>query len=249
MVETKPNHQRNVETVKKQKPKQDSFSRNRRVSPNAFSHTDALVKTERQPSPPYQYGRDLSISPPPSYGYSYSLPEPVIHAPYPQHAPFNTLRPPYHDYASQPQYVPSLPTLPSMPQYEIGPSKTNGYLGEEILGQYETGYTPFASINLPMQQSYPESNVHVSHPKYDFHLLVILPLLHLFDYKLSPRSSCRYGDFLACLCLTSLLMGGFLKTPPLSHSHSFEYSRAGSPALTFPGTPVSIPDSPRLVIR
>jgi hypothetical protein len=38
-------------------------------------------------------------------------------------------------------------------------------------------------------------------------------------------------------------------TPPLSHSHSFEYSRAGSPATIFPGTPSSIPDSPRLVIR
>lgn len=38
-------------------------------------------------------------------------------------------------------------------------------------------------------------------------------------------------------------------TPPLSHSHSFECSRGGSPATMFPGTPVSIPDSPRLIIR
>ncbi|KAL8997256.1 MAG: hypothetical protein Q9169_003449 [Polycauliona sp. 2 TL-2023] len=39
-----------------------------------------------------------------------------------------------------------------------------------------------------------------------------------------------------------------LHTPPLSHSHSFEYSRAGSPTL-FPGTPVSGSTSPRLTIR
>lgn len=39
-----------------------------------------------------------------------------------------------------------------------------------------------------------------------------------------------------------------IHTPTLSHSHSFEYSRAGSPA-PFPGTPISGSNSPRLVIR
>ena len=55
-----------------------------------------------------------------------------------------------------------------MSQYELGPSKSNGYLDEDVLGQYEAGYTSFGSMDLPMQQSYPDSNVHVNHPEYSF---------------------------------------------------------------------------------
>ncbi|KAK4692735.1 nucleolar protein 4, partial [Lecanoromycetidae sp. Uapishka_2] len=133
--------------VKRQTSKQEPVSRNRRRSPEPYSP----IKQE------YQYGREMSISPPPSYGYSYSLPEPVIHAPYPQHAPFNTLPAPYSSYSSQSQYLPT--TLPSMSPYELGPSKSQ-YLDEEILGHYGTGYAPFAGMELPMQQSYSDSNAH-----------------------------------------------------------------------------------------
>lgn len=170
MVESRPMHQRDDQSVKRQRSKQDATSRSRRRSPEPLSHPYPVVKTERAASPPYQYGRELSISPPPSYNYSYSLPEPVIHTPYPQHAPFNTLPAPYSDYSGQPQYLPPLPTtLPSMPQYDMGPSKNSGYLDEDILSQYDSGYAPFGSMDLPMPQpSYSDSNVHVNHPEYSF---------------------------------------------------------------------------------
>jgi len=199
-IETRPIHQRHEESVRTQRFKQIPQTRNQQRSPETNTHTYPSVKSERSASPIYQYGRELSISPPPSYGYPYTLPEPVIHAPYPQHAAFNSLPAPYPDYSGQPQYLPPLPTtLPSMPQYDLGPSKSNGYLDDDIIGQYDAGYAPFGSVDLPMQQQpYSDSNVH---------------------------------------------------TPPLSHSHSFEHSRTGSPPMTFPSTPVSIPNSPQLVVR
>lgn len=171
MIESRPIHQRHDESVKRQRSKPVSSSRNRRRSPELLSHPHPPVKTERSTSPTYQYGREFSISPPPSYGYSHTLPEPVSYPPYPQHAPFNTLPAPYPDYSRQPQYLPPLPTtLPSMPQYDLGPSKGNGYLDDDILEQYDTGYAPFGSMDLPMQQqSYSGSNVHVNYPEYSFH--------------------------------------------------------------------------------
>jgi hypothetical protein len=54
-----------------------------------------------------------------------------------------------------------------MAQYDLGPSK-NGYLEDEMLGQYETNYAPFGSMDLPMQQSYPDSNAHVNPLEYHF---------------------------------------------------------------------------------
>lgn len=171
VIETRPIHQRHEESVRTQRSKQDSQARNRRRSTETNTHTYPSVKTEQPASPTYQYGRELSISPPPSYGYPYTLPEPVIHAPHLQHAPFNSLPAPYPDYSGQPQYLPPLPaTLPSMPQYDLGPSKSNGYLDDDIMGQYDAGYAPFGSVDLPMQQqSYSDSNVHVNHPEYIFH--------------------------------------------------------------------------------
>ncbi|KAL6718085.1 hypothetical protein ACLMJK_004170 [Lecanora helva] len=171
MLDTKQIHQRQDEGMKRQRSKQEATNRNRRRSPEIYSQPFPTVKTERSVSPPYQYGREISVSPPPSYGYSYSLPEPVIHTPYPQHAPFNTLPAPYPDYPGQPQYLPPIPTtLPSMEQYELGPSKGNGFLDEEIMGHYDSGYTPITSMDLPMQHTYAGSNVHVNHPEYIFQL-------------------------------------------------------------------------------
>ena len=148
--------------VKRQRSKQDSSARGRRRSPEP---SYSPIKYDRSE---VSYSRDLSISPPPSYSYSYSLPEPVVHAPYPQHAPFNTLPAPYPSYSGQPQYLPNT-TLPSMSQYELGPSKSNGYIEEDMLGPYDTSYAPFGSIDLPMQSSYADSNAHVNHPEYQFH--------------------------------------------------------------------------------
>lgn len=163
-------HRRNEEGVKRKPSKQDSASRGRRRSPGSISTPYSTAKNSRPEKSPYHYQRELSISPPPSYNYSYSLPEPVIHAPYPQHSPFNTLPARYPDYSGPSQYLPPLPTtLPSMVPYDAGPSKHNGFLDEDILNQYETGYAPYAGIEVPMQQSYQDSNAHVNHPEYSFH--------------------------------------------------------------------------------
>ena len=56
-----------------------------------------------------------------------------------------------------------------MPSYE--PSKAhNFYDNEEMFSHYNAGtYTPFTSMELPMQSSYAESNIHVNHPEYIFH--------------------------------------------------------------------------------
>lgn len=164
--------QRSDEGVKRQRSKQETTSRGRRRSPEVPLSSRYSEKNDRcSETSPYQYVRELSVSPPPSYNYSYSLPDPVIHAPYPQHTPFNTLPAPFTDYSAQPQYHPLLPTLPSMASYELGPSKHTGYLEEDMLGQYDTGYAPFAGIELPMQQAYQESNAHVNHPEYRFQFL------------------------------------------------------------------------------
>lgn len=170
MIQESQKHRRNEEGVKRKPSKPDSASRGRRRSPEPPFPPYSTPKNGRSEKSPYHYHRELSISPPPSYNYSYSLPEPVIHAPYPQHSPFNTLPAPYPDYSGQPQYLPPLPTtLPSMAPYELGPSKHSGFLDEDILSQYETGYAPFAGIDLPIQQSYQDSNAHVNHPEYIFH--------------------------------------------------------------------------------
>ncbi|MCJ1273601.1 hypothetical protein MMC21_001394 [Puttea exsequens] len=161
MIESKQSHQK--DGVKRQRSKQESASRGRRRSPEPYSP----IKQERTDMASYQYGREMSISPPPSYGYTYSLPEPVAQTPYPQHAgPYNTLPAPYPSYSGQPQYLPT--TLPSMSPYELGPTKSQ-YLDEDFLGQYGGGYTPFAGMEIPMQQSYSDSNAHVNHPEYSFH--------------------------------------------------------------------------------
>jgi uncharacterized protein YdaT len=171
IIESRPIHQKQVDSVKRQRSKQDSSTRNRRRSPEPLQQPYPPVKTERSASPTYQYGRELSISPPPSYGYCHTLSEPLIHPSYPQHAPFHTLPARYSDYSGPPQYLPPLPTtLPSMIHYDLGPSKSNAYLDGDVLDQYDTGYAPFGSIDLPMQQqSYSDANVHVNHPEYSFH--------------------------------------------------------------------------------
>ncbi|MCJ1458318.1 hypothetical protein MMC28_008689 [Mycoblastus sanguinarius] len=163
--------QRNEDGVKKQRIKQEPATRGRRRSPEPLPRQYSSAKDDRSELSSYQYGRELSISPPPSFNYSYSLPEPIIHAPYPQHSPFNTLPAPYPEYSGQPQYLPPLPTtLPSMPSYELSPSKSSGYYDDdEMIGQYGTGYAPFAGIELPVQQPYQDaSNAHVNVPEYSF---------------------------------------------------------------------------------
>jgi len=119
---------------------------------------------------PHQYGRD-SLSPPPSFNYpTYSLPDPTVHSSYPQHTPYNALPSPFPDYPEQAQYLPSVSnTLPSMPSYEPSPPKQGGFFDDEnVLNQYNMAYSPFTSMDIPMQQQYQDSNAHVNIPEYSF---------------------------------------------------------------------------------
>ena len=193
-----------------------------------------------------QYSRDLSSSPPPSYPFSYSLANPTVHAPYSQHGSFQALPAPAPSYTGQSLYLPPLPTtLPSMSPYELGPMKSeNPFEDEGMLGQYGMGYSPLAGMDVG--DTYHDSNPHVSFLK---------PLLSLFLKSfcllLFPTQTEGLGYIFFntdnFTIFNVLANRSWEQTPSLSHSHSFE--RSGSPSLTFPGTPASIPDSPLLTIR
>ena len=113
--------------VKRQKSKQESSARGRRRSPEPLY---SPIKYDRSE---VSYSRELSISPPPSYSYPYSLPEPVVHTPYPQHAPFNTLPAPYPSYSGQPQYF-QLP-CPACHSMSSGHRRATGILRTISLGR------------------------------------------------------------------------------------------------------------------
>ena len=119
----------------------------------------------------HQYTRQLSTSPPPSFTYSqYPGSEaPPLHAPYPQHAPYNTLPAPYPDFPSQPLYLPPLPL--TRPSYENGPVKPEGsYHGDEMISHFNMSYpTSMGGIEVPTtSQSYTDPNAHVNSPEYIF---------------------------------------------------------------------------------
>lgn len=125
------------------------------------------IKSELSPE---QFGRELSVSPPPTFAHSYSLPDPSVHANYYQQPTMNTLPAPYLDYSGSHYSLPPMPTtLPSMSTCEA--SKPHSfYEGEDVLSQYNmASYAPFTSMELPIHQSCPDSNAHVIHPEYSFH--------------------------------------------------------------------------------
>lgn len=112
---------------------------------------------------PCQYSRDLSVSPPPLFSYSYSLPDPVTHAPYPSPS-FQGLPAPVPDYMGHSPYLPSLPvTLPSMAPYEFGRIKLEEQFDDEnVLGHYHMGYPPLTGVDM--------ANVHVNLSDSSYHL-------------------------------------------------------------------------------
>ena len=116
-------------------------------------------------SPPH-YRRDLSMSPPDVMSYSYSLPDPTTHSTYSHQPPFNALPPPSLEYPGHSMYLPSLPTtLPAMTPYGPSPGKNSSLFDDgDIMNQYSVNYTPFTSMELPMQQSYQDSNLNVNIP-------------------------------------------------------------------------------------
>lgn len=150
------------ESNKRRRSKTDGFPHVRQRTPESslptpYSYTPE-VKSEFSPE---QFGRELSVSPPPTFAHSYSLPDPSIHANYYSHPAMSTQPATYADY-SAPQYsLPPMPTtLPSISPYES--SKPTGfYENEDLISQFHMGgYAPFTSMELPMNQSYSDSNAH-----------------------------------------------------------------------------------------
>lgn len=170
-VTTAQPRRKNEEGLKRKKSRNEHTRQNRHASPERSSAQYPSAKEDRSNLFTSQYSRETSGSPPPSLSYSYPLPEPVIHTPYPQHAPFHTLPAPFPDFPGQPLYLPPLPvTLPSMSSYEVGAVKNECLFDEDdMLNQYNMGYSPLTSMDIPTTQSYQDSNAHVNHPEYSFH--------------------------------------------------------------------------------
>ena len=120
-----------------------------------------------------QYKRELSMSPEPPMSYSYSLPDPNMSQSFGHQPSYSTAAQPFHEYANTSPYLPSLPTtLPSMAPYDPSPVKSSHFFDDRnAMNQYNVGYTPFTSMELPMQQPYQESSLNVNHlpDEYGFH--------------------------------------------------------------------------------
>ena len=164
--------QKNENGIKRQK------SRNER--PARMHHTSSDPSTARNARAPdnlsamfsHQYQRDASASPPPSITYSYPSPDPVIHAPYPQHAPYHNSPSAYPDYPNQQVYLPPLPvTLPSMSPYELGLAKNDSLFdGDDMLSQFNISYSPMNSVDTPFSQHYQELDPNVIIPDLSYQL-------------------------------------------------------------------------------
>lgn len=156
--------------VKRQKSKNEKTLQQQRTSPKRPSSTYPATKEDRSSLYNRQYSREMSASPPPYSNYSYPLPEPVMHTPYPQHAAIHTLPPRFPDFQGQTLYLPPLPvTLPSMSSYDLASVKNECLFDDEdMLSQSYMSYSPLANMDIPTTQSYQDSNVHVNHPEYSF---------------------------------------------------------------------------------
>lgn len=120
---------------------------------------------------PSQYTRELSVSPPHHINYSFSLPSPNVSAPFSPPSSYNSVPQPFNEYPSHSPYLPTIPqALPAMSTYEPGSAKTASFFDDgNVVGQYGLGYTPFSSMELPMQPAYSDSNINVNLPdEYNF---------------------------------------------------------------------------------
>ena len=162
--------QSNDKGIKRQKSRNERSSRTRRTSPDPPSTRNIRTTDNFSAMFSPQYQRDASASPPPAITYSYPLPEPVIHAPYPQHTPYHSLPSSYPDYSNQQVYLPPLPvTLPSMSPYELGSAKNDSLFdGDDMLSQFSIGYSPMNSMDIPTSQHYQESDPNVTTPNISY---------------------------------------------------------------------------------
>ena len=167
LVPVSQSRQRDSVPAKKKKSKSEATSPNQYRSPNVPSPQVSSIKSDPSGMFARQHTRQLSTSPPPSFTYSYPMPEPPpLHAPYPQHSSFHSLPAPYPDYQNQSVY---LPPLPSMSSYDSCSTKTDGSFNEdEMMSQFSMSYPPMGGIEAPTTQSYADSHVYVNHPEYSF---------------------------------------------------------------------------------
>ena len=170
--------QRGHDASKRRRSKTESQAQQqqRQRIPEPIS-TPFFPEAKQEFSSPEQFGRELSVSPPPAFGQSYSLPDPSTQAGFYPPSNVHSLPTTYPEYSSPQYYLPHPTTLPSMPPFEASKPGSGYYDSEDMLNQYSVGgYPSFStSMELPMQQSYPDSNVHVNHPEYSFHFQYPLP--------------------------------------------------------------------------
>ena len=123
---------------------------------------------DTSPSP---YTREVSLSPPHPINYSFSMSSPNISAPFSPPPSYNTPSHPFTEYPSHSPYLPTIPnTLPAMSTYEPSSAKTASFFDDgNVASQYGLGYTPFSSMELPIQPPYSDSNINVNLPdEYNF---------------------------------------------------------------------------------
>ncbi|MCJ1226016.1 hypothetical protein MMC12_002665 [Toensbergia leucococca] len=171
LVPVEQTRTRDEESIKRRKSRNGYFGPARRSSPEPQSSHFLPSKEDRSGMFLRQYTRQLSASPPPAFTYSYPVPEPGIHTPYPQHTPYHSLPTPYPEFTGQPLYLPPLPTtLPSMSSCEPGSAKQDSYFtDEDMLGSFDMSYSSLTGMEIPTSQSYQDPNAHVNRPDFYFH--------------------------------------------------------------------------------
>lgn len=152
------------DSIKRKKSKSEPRKQTQRASPPSPSMPYSSFEADPLGGYPYQYQRDLSNSPPPSFSYSYAMTDFTGHSSYPsQTSP--ALPPAVPDYAGHSLYLPPLPaTLHNASPYEMGPAKEGNGFDEDMLGHYNVAYPPLAGVDM--------ANAHVNDPN----LFKFLPL-------------------------------------------------------------------------
>ncbi|KAG8533406.1 uncharacterized protein KY384_002189 [Bacidia gigantensis] len=157
----KTNSRRSTGTRRQSIKRESAPQQNRKNPPEPLVTPYSSYPEHHSDLSPTHYKRELSMSPPHHTNYPYSLPEPATPPTYSHQPSYHSLPQPFPDYPNHSTYLPSLPTtLPTMSSFEPSPAKTNGFFEDgNVMNQYSMGYTPFTSVELPMHQSYPESNM------------------------------------------------------------------------------------------
>ncbi|MCJ1308145.1 hypothetical protein MMC25_001797 [Agyrium rufum] len=166
---------KDTEAARKRRSKVEPSGQNaiHQRSPGMVSPLNPSPREEQSAMFARQHTRQISMSPPPSFGYSYPVSEaPHTHATYSHHPAYHNLPSPYSEHPPHPMYLPPLPVaLPSMPLYDSSTIKAeHGYHGEEMFGQYSNGYPTSMGMDVSSTHSYSDPNAYVNNPEYRFHV-------------------------------------------------------------------------------